>query len=105
MTVGTLALLIAYGAVVAAWVLLHVAALLYRGERFYLGADAPGQPAGDTPRVSILLAARNEQADIGACVRSVPRSTYRGFELIVIDDRSTDGTAAAAEQAAAGDPR
>src|SRR5262249_46565007 len=60
---------------------------------------------GDGPLVSILLAAKDEEGNIGDCIRSVLSSEYRNFELIVSDDRSADGTAREAEQAAAGDPR
>ena len=48
--------------------------------------------------VSIIIPARNEAAVIGTVVRSVLASTYRPFELLVVDDRSTDDTAAMVEQ-------
>ncbi len=63
---------------------------------------ASAAPAG---RVSIILPARNEATHIAACVRSVLSSTWPDLELIVVDDHSTDGTAALAREAAAGDAR
>src|SRR5262249_52559550 len=69
----------------------------------FLGKKSPR--LADDPLVSILLAAKDEEGNIGPCVRSVLDNEYRNFELIVIDDRSTDRTAAEVEQAAAGDPR
>lgn len=44
------------------------------------------------PRVSILVPARNEEKNIAACVRSLLAQDYPDFEVIVIDDESTDRT-------------
>lgn len=45
------------------------------------------------PLVSILVPARNEAANILRCVRSMLGQRYARFEVIVLDDRSDDGTA------------
>jgi chlorobactene glucosyltransferase len=52
----------------------------------------------DAPRaadklVSVIIPARNEADTIAVVVRSILGSSYEPFELIVVDDRSTDGTA------------
>ena len=65
---------------------------------------APHQ-ARPAVRCSILLPARNEAAGIGQTVRALLAQTGVEFELLVLDDASTDGTAAAALAAGAGDPR
>ncbi len=46
------------------------------------------------PRVSVIVAARNEEANIGRCLESFTRLTYPRelLEIIVINDRSTDAT-------------
>jgi hopene-associated glycosyltransferase HpnB len=85
----------------AAWVYLLAA----RGG-FWRGApDAPLPMAADTapwPDVVAIVPARNEAALIGRTVESVLRQDYRGrLSVIVVDDHSSDGTAAAARQAAA----
>ncbi len=46
-----------------------------------------------TPRVSILVPARNEGRNIRACVESLVEQVYPDFEVLVLDDHSTDETA------------
>jgi len=55
--------------------------------------------------VSVILPARNEAHNIERCVHSLLASRYPAFEVIVVDDRSTDATSAIAERLAASDPR
>ncbi|WP_069804572.1 glycosyltransferase [Thermogemmatispora onikobensis] len=46
------------------------------------------------PRVSIILPVRNEQENIDDCLASLLAQDYPDFEVIVIDDGSTDDTPA-----------
>ena len=57
------------------------------------------RPGG--PRLSVIIPARNEAANIERCVRSILAAGYDPLEIIVVDDRSTDGTAGIAEWLAA----
>lgn len=50
-------------------------------------------PPASWPRVSILVPARNEERNIERCVRSLLAQDYPDFELLVLDDESTDRTA------------
>ncbi|GAC1478994.1 MAG: hydroxychlorobactene glucosyltransferase CruC [Ktedonobacteraceae bacterium] len=72
----------------------------------YVQRDAdPRQPQGiiatrlmtgavDTePFVSLLVPARNEEACIEACVRSLVGQNYSALEVLVLDDQSSDSTA------------
>src|SRR5260370_1489124 len=49
------------------------------------------------PGVSIIVPARNEEASLGACLESLAAQTGVAFEIIVVDDGSTDRTRAIAE--------
>jgi chlorobactene glucosyltransferase len=61
-------------------------------------------PAAGVP-VSVIIPARNEAGTIETSVRSILGATYRPFELIVVDDRSADDTAAIVAALSAEDPR
>ena len=45
------------------------------------------------PRISVIVPARNEEALIGTCLRSILAQDYPNLEIICVDDRSTDRTA------------
>ncbi|MGH7510156.1 MAG: glycosyltransferase [Gemmatimonadales bacterium] len=60
-------------------------------------------PPGSGRLVSIVVPARNEADTIGTVIASILETTYRPFELLIVDDRSTDDTAAIVEGMA--DPR
>ncbi len=64
----------------------------------------PVQP-DDLPTISVLVPARNEAGVIGPTVTRLLAQRYPNFEIILLDDNSTDGTAAIARQAAGADPR
>jgi len=59
----------------------------------------PVRPTGN-PRVSIIVPARNEEAEIENCLRSLRALDYDNFEVIAVNDRSTDRTGRIMEQVA-----
>jgi chlorobactene glucosyltransferase len=63
----------------------------------------PASPAA--PRLSVIVPARNEARNIQRCVDCLLAQTYPDFELIVMDDRSTDATPRILQSLAAHDPR
>lgn len=63
--------------------------------------DVPAEPAPDAPKVSVIVPARNEAANIAACMQSILDCSYPNLELIIVDDDSADGTAAFARAVAA----
>ena len=62
-------------------------------------------PPAHLPRVSVLVPARNEEANIERCVASLLAQDYPDFEVLVLDDESTDGTGCILARLAAADPR
>ncbi len=63
-------------------------------------------PPPVTERVSVLVPARDEASTVSGCLTAVLASTgVPDLEVLVLDDASTDGTAAIARRAAGGDPR
>jgi len=70
--------------------------------RFALEAVPPPKVA---PEISIIVPARNEARQIEQCVRSLLAQDYPHFEIIVVDDRSEDDTAAIVARIANEDPR
>lgn len=59
----------------------------------------------ETPTISVILPAYNAASTIGRAIASVRKQTFVGWELIVVDDGSTDGTLEVARKATAGDGR
>lgn len=47
----------------------------------------------DEPLVSIIVPGYNEEKVLGACISSILASSYQHFELIMVNDGSTDSTA------------
>ena len=65
----------------------------------------PASPPTDAPLISICIPARNEERNIGRCVEALLAQTYPNFEIIVLDDRSTDSTPEILSTLSASDPR
>lgn len=59
----------------------------------------------DLPFISVLIPARNEEGKIERCIESILNQDYPNFELIIIDDRSTDRTGEIIAGYAEKDPR
>ena len=99
------------GEVLLAFVALYpvcTAALWMAGGMLFRRLEEPTsveEPQGGWPGVSVLIPAYNEENVIATCARAALAVDYPNLEVLVLDDGSTDGTEAAAEQAADGDRR
>lgn len=87
--------------------LLYPTHVVLRGARSRSLDDEPEMvPAADVaPLVSVIVPARDERRNIERCVRSLLAARWPRLEVIVVDDHSTDGTAALARAVAPADPR
>lgn len=74
------------------------------GARWRLRAPEDPPPA-DGPMLSVCIPARNEAQNIQAAVDAALQISWPRLEVIVVDDRSEDGTGQLARDAGAGDPR
>ena len=59
----------------------------------------------DHSLVSVLIPVRNEASRIGTCLESVKNQTYSKLEILVLNDRSQDGTGKVIQSCADIDPR
>lgn len=69
--------------------------------------DAPAGHRGAVsgPLVSVIVGVYNKERFVGECLRSVLAQTYQNWELIVVDDASTDASLAEIERTVGRDPR
>ncbi|HXE53534.1 MAG TPA: glycosyltransferase, partial [Tepidisphaeraceae bacterium] len=79
---------------------------LTAGRRKMLLMKKPPHPIrGQPPHVTILIPAKDEGQRIRGCVESALNQDYPDFDVIAIDDRSTDETGAVMDQIAAQNSR
>ncbi|ADB16391.1 glycosyl transferase family 2 [Pirellula staleyi DSM 6068] len=82
---------IVWGGMSFAWSLMLLAILHFGGRQIRWTKDLP-LPTGELPLVSIVVPARNEARGIEGALRSLLAIDYPHYELLVVNDRSTDAT-------------
>ncbi len=97
------------------WLLPHLTAILVlalmsirlaSNLRFLRRAKSLASRSGDSlPRVSVLVPARDEVLTISDCMSSLLDQQYPNFEILVLDDASTDGTSELLDAIRARSPR
>src|SRR3989440_8466468 len=55
--------------------------------------------------VTVVVPARNEEANLGPCLTSILEQDWRNLQVLVVDGASTDGTARVIQSFARRDPR
>ena len=61
-------------------------------------AESPFPPGTDWPRVSVIVCSYNGGRTLGDCLEALCQIDYPDFEVIVVDDGSTDATPAVASE-------
>jgi len=92
----------ALGCVYWAWMLWGTIRIV-RGVPMLAATDP--LPPERWPRLSVIVAACNEQESIESAARSILAQDYPDLELIVVDDRSTDATGEIVDRITANDDR
>ncbi|MFH1802092.1 MAG: glycosyltransferase family A protein [archaeon] len=46
----------------------------------------------ENPKLSVVIPTYNEEREIGLCLNSLNKQSYKNFEVLVVDDGSTDAT-------------
>jgi cellulose synthase/poly-beta-1,6-N-acetylglucosamine synthase-like glycosyltransferase len=87
-----------------ALVLAAIPAALFVVNLLFYRRTAPVRSSSRTQALSVLIPARNEEGNIRATLEAVLASRTADFEVIVLDDHSTDQTAAIVEAFARRDP-
>jgi cellulose synthase/poly-beta-1,6-N-acetylglucosamine synthase-like glycosyltransferase len=105
MTTAQVAILVIYACIVAAWpVRLLVLHIILR-RQVALTNQSPHYDGQSPPLVSAILPAKDEEAYLAVCLRSICNLTYSNLEILVVDDRSTDRTGEIARKIASTDQR
>jgi glycosyltransferase involved in cell wall biosynthesis len=79
-------------ATLVCWVAIGIELILGNRSIKFL-KDLPTPATAPSQRVSVIIPARNEERNVEEALQSVLQQDYRGMEVIVVDDRSTDRTA------------
>ena len=92
------------GLVGLVWVSRHLLITRERRSSFILTANHAGPPP-EPPKITVVIAAKDEAEVIEGCVRTMLNQDYPNFEVVVCNDRSDDQTGPIVERIAADDPR
>jgi chlorobactene glucosyltransferase len=79
-----------FALIAAAWLLRSISMLDTLKHMPYI-QPAASVPS-DQPLITVIIPAKNEENNIGMCVSSLKAQDYKNFEILVINDNSTDKT-------------
>ncbi len=100
MSAGTVILLIVLGGITLVWASRHLMISRERRTGFVLTPPCPGPPEA-APKISVVVAAKDEAANIETCLRTMLDQDYPDFEIVACNDRSDDETGAIIDRLAA----
>jgi glycosyltransferase involved in cell wall biosynthesis len=79
--------------VIVIW-LKRLSSLRASGNRLALLSSASCKKLDNFPRLTVLVAAKEEEDNIAECLQSLLKQNYPTLQIVAIDDRSQDGTLA-----------
>ena len=79
-------------AIAAIWAVLVVVFIGACRKRSTLRPLAGPCPSSDLPKLTVVVAAKNETSCIETCIRSLFRQDYPDLEVVAVNDRSSDDT-------------
>ena len=83
----------------------HARGIMALADLIGMAPPLPGDSPAETPQITVVLPTRDRAALMERAIRSVQHQTWPYWELVVVDDGSQDGTAAALEALAQSDRR
>jgi chlorobactene glucosyltransferase len=105
MLLTSIILTVLCAAIAAVWVTRHFMLSHENRHGFVLTESYGQQQEGPGPSLCVVVAAKDEEANIGPCVQSLLSQDYPNFNLILCNDRSKDRTEEIVAGLAAGDQR
>ena len=87
------------------WLSIAIATLRHRKELVWLVEQPDDRQDHELPDLAVLIAARDEAANIERTLKSILDQNYPDLKVVVVIDRSSDETGASAQSLAIQDPR
>jgi chlorobactene glucosyltransferase len=91
------------GGILGLWI--YFLAFMIKSFRLAPRLESFKNTSNGTPKVSVILPARNEERYIGRCLDTLVSQDYPNFQIIAINDSSTDKTAKIIQDYSEVDPR
>lgn len=103
LTIANSIMAVILGGIAGLWV--YFLAFMVRSFRLAPRLENFDRAAHSTPRVSVILPARNEEKYISRCLDTLLAQDYSNFQIIAINDSSADRTGEIMAEYSARDPR
>ena len=102
-TVTNLVMVVILGGIFGLWA--YFLGFMIRSFRLAPRLETFDRISVSTPKVSVILPARNEERYIGRCLDTLLAQDYSNFQIIAINDSSTDATGKIIQEYSARDSR
>jgi glycosyl transferase family 2 len=103
LTITNLVITVILGGILGLW--LYFLAFMSKSFRLAPRLETINRTSYATPKVSVILPARNEEQYIGRCLDTLLAQDYPNFQIIAINDSSSDKTGKIMQEYSDKDPR